>query len=188
MKRKPGGRDFLSEEFRKNNPKSAFGIGFAIDWLTDPLTHGAHKLLTLPIAAAGQKAVQLGSKSEGLVNLAHRMSASTLANSLNIHIGEARQIKKLADNFRDRLKGAHSKAEEFMRARQIELRKIADDAGISVDDLNKSIIDDIERGTIGTSDSATARISDDAARVAREDMNAYDEILRLEQEAGVKHQ
>ena len=179
------GQDFLSEQFRKNNPKSAFGIGFAIDWLTDPLTYGVHKLLTLPIAATGKKAVQLGSKSEGLVNLAHRMSASTLANSLNIHIGEARQIKKLADNFRDRLKGAHSKAEEFMRARQIELRKIADDAGISVDDLNKSIIDDIERGTIGTSDSATARISDDAARVAREDMNAYDEILRLEQEAGV---
>lgn len=52
------------------------------------------------------------------------MSASTLANALNIHMGEARQIKKMADAFRDRLKGAHGKAEEFMRSRQIELKRL----------------------------------------------------------------
>jgi len=179
------GQDFLSKEFRQDNPKTAFGLGFAIDWLTDPLTYGAHRLLTGPIEAGIKGAGKLLSKSEGLMNMAHRMSASTLANSLNIHMGEAKIIKRLADNFRDRLKGAHSQAEQFMRSRMLELKKIADDAGISVDDLNKSIIDDIERGTIGTSDSITARISDDAARVAKEDVRAYDEILRLEQEAGV---
>jgi len=179
------GQDFLSENFRKNHPLTSFGLGFALDWLSDPLTHGAHRLITGPIEAGVKGAGRQLSKSEGLVNLAHRMSASTLANALNIHMGEARQIKRMADAFRDRLKGAHGKAEEFMRSRQIELKKIADDAGISVDDLNKSIIDDIENGTIGTSDSITARLSDDAARVAKEDMDAYDEILRLEQEAGV---
>ena len=57
------GQDFLSEEFRKNNPKSAFGIGFAIDWLTDPLTHGAHRLITGPIEASAKATGRQLSKS-----------------------------------------------------------------------------------------------------------------------------
>ena len=75
------GQDFLSESFRKNHPKTSFGLGFAIDWLTDPLTHGAHKLITGPIEAGVKGAGRQLSKSESLVNLAHRMSASTLANA-----------------------------------------------------------------------------------------------------------
>lgn len=179
------GQHFLSEKFRKDHPALAFMLGFGIDVVSDPLTFGAAKAITLPVEAGAKGLVKLGAKSEFLSGAAQRMSASSIADALNIHIGEAREIKKMADAFRDRLKGSQTRAENFMKERQIELRKIAEEAGIDIEDLNIAILDDIEKGTIGTADSVTARISDDAARIAGEDKSAYDELLRLEQEAGV---
>ena len=103
-------------------------------------------------------------------------------------MGDAKKIKQMSDNFRDRLKGSHQRAEEFIKLRQLEMSKIADDAGITMDDLNRAILNDIETGALNTADSATAKLGDDAVRIANEDKAMYDELLRLEQEAGINIQ
>ena len=179
-------KDLMNQEFVSNHPIQSSVLGFILDVIADPLTFGAAKAVTLPIEFGAKGLVKLGGKSETLTNIAERMSASQIANAFNIHIGEAKKIKEMSDNFRDRLKGSHQQAEEFIKMRQIQMSKIAEDAGITVDDLNRAILNDIETGALGTVDSATAKFGDDAVRVAKEDKAMYDELLRLEQEAGVK--
>jgi hypothetical protein len=179
------GQDFLSEDFKKNNPISAFSLGFLIDVLSDPLTFGAAKALTVPIEAGAKGLVKLGGKSETLSRLAETASVSQIADALNISIGEAGKIKELSTKFRDQLKGVSIKAERNMMIRNRQLDEIAEKAGISKDELMTAITDDIERGTIGTPDSLTAKISDEAVEYATQDKNIYDELLRLEKEAGI---
>jgi len=179
-------KDLMNQDFVKEHPVGSSIIGFILDVISDPLTFGAAKILTKPVEWGAKGLVKLGGKSEKLTNIAERMTASQIANALNIHIGEAKKIKQMSDNFRDRLKGSHQNAEEFIKMRQLEMSKIADDAGVTVDDLNRAILNDIETGALGTVDSATAKFGDDAVRIAKEDKAMYDELLRLEQEAGVK--
>jgi len=179
-------KDLMNQEFVSNHPIQSSILGFILDVIADPLTFGAAKAVTLPIEFGAKGLVKLGGKSETLTNIAERMTASQIANALNIHMGDAKKIKQMSDNFRDRLKGSHQQAEEFIQLRQLEMQKIADDAGITMDDLNRAILNDIETGALNTADSATAKFGDDAVRIANEDKSMYDELLRLEQEAGVK--
>ena len=181
-------KDLMDQDFVKNHRVASSVLGFIFDVITDPLTFGAAKLITAPVSLGAKGLVTLGGKSQTLTNIGQRMTASEIANAFNIHIGEAKEIKKMSDAFRDRLKGSHQKAEEFIKLRQLEISNIAEKAGVSIDDLNKAILKDIETGALGTADSATAAISDDAVRIATEDKAMYDELLRMEKEAGIKIQ
>jgi len=178
-------KDLMNQDFVKNHPVASSILGFMLDVATDPLTFGAAKAFTVPVGFTAKQMVKLGGKSEYLSNVGQRMSASQIADALNIHIGDAKQIKKMSDAFRDRLKGSHQKAEEFIKMRQLEIQNIAEKAGVSVDDLNKAILHDIEKGALGTADSLTAGMGDDAVRIATEDDAVYKELLRMEQDAGI---
>lgn len=179
------GQDFLSEEFRKNNPLASFGLGFLIDVLSDPLTFGASKAITVPAELGAKGLVKLGGKSQSLTNMAERLSSTQIADALGISWGEAKKIRELSTKFRDRIKGSAIVAERTMKIRNAELDRIAEKYGITKDDLMSAITDDIETGAIGTADSLTKRIGSEAEKYALEDKAVYDELLRLEQEAGI---
>jgi len=179
------GKDFLSEEFKENNPVASFGLGFLIDVISDPLTFGAAKAITEPAKWLAKSAVKLGGKSETLSNLAKSASVSQIADALNISFGEAGKVKALSTKFRDKLKGVTIRAEKDMKIRNRKLDSIAEEAGITKDELMTAITDDIERGTIGTVDSLTGKISKEAADFAAQDKRVYDELLRIEKEHGI---
>lgn len=180
------GQDFLSEDFRKNNPVSAFGLGFLIDVLSDPLTFGASKAITVPVGKAAEGLVKLGGKSQSLTNMAERMSSTAIADALGISWGDAKKIRELSTKFRDKVKGSALIAERNMKIRNNQLEKIAEKAGVSKDELMAAITDDIETGAIGTRDSLTRGISAEAEKYALEDKQIYDELLRMEQESGIQ--
>lgn len=178
-------KDLMEPEFVKNHPVWASVLGFILDVGTDPLTFGAAKAVTVPVGLAGKGLAHLGGKSEKITSAVDRFSTSRIAEMFNVQTGDARKIKEVGDRLRDGLKGQHQKAEEFIKIRQLELRTIADDANVSIDDLRKAIIEDIERGALGTADSLTAKISPAAAKAAKEDEQVYKQLLKLEQESGV---
>tara|TARA_R110002110_G_scaffold220714_2_gene434670 strand:+ start:2200 stop:5154 length:2955 start_codon:yes stop_codon:yes gene_type:complete len=180
------GQDFLSKEFRKKHPFSAGTLGFIIDVGSDPLTFGAGKLITKPIEAASRKLVEAAMKNPKIAERVSRLSESELAQAFNIHVGDAKVVKDASQKYRDKLKGAQLRAERDMHKRMIEVKQIASEAKVSVDDLNRAILNDIETGALGTADSLTSKIGPAAARIAKEDKAMYDEIIRLEQDAGIK--
>ena len=178
-------KDLFNQDFVKDHPVASSVLGFLVDVATDPLTFGAAKAITVPVGYGAKGLVKFGGKSERLTAIADKMSTSQIAEMFNLQTGDARKIKELADQLRDKLKGQHQKAEEFIKLRQVELRNVADDANVSIDDLSKAIIEDIERGALGTVDSLTAKISPTAVKIAKEDEQVYKNLLKLEQEAGV---
>jgi len=180
------GQDFLSKEFRKKHPFAAGTLGFLIDVGSDPLTFGGAKLITKPIEAASRKLVEAAMKNPKIAERVSRLSESELAQAFNIHVGDAKVVKDASQKYRDKLKGSQLRAERDMHKRMIELKQIASEAKVSVDDLNRAILNDIETGALGTADSLTAKIGPAAARIAKEDKAMYDEIIRLEQNAGIK--
>jgi len=131
-------QDFMSPEFREENPILAGIGGFAGDVLGDPLTYvGAGLMKT---AGKGVAAVT----PQFVKNMGAQFGETGLANALGIYGGRSLQAKRMLMGERDKLAKWKFNIREEVTKLRTEIQKIADDTGNDYKTVARALNESLE--------------------------------------------
>ena len=131
-------QDFMSPEFREENPILAGIGGFVGDVLGDPLTYlgaGLARTAGKGIAAASPQFVK---------NMGAQFGETGLANALGIYGGRSLEAKKLFLKHKDRLAKEKFDIREEVTILRTEIQKIAEDTGTEYKDVARALNESLE--------------------------------------------
>ena len=131
-------QDFMSPEFREENPILAGIGGFVGDVLGDPLTYlgaGLARTAGKGIAAASPQFVK---------NMGAQFGETGLANALGIYGGRSLEAKKLFLKHKDRLAKEKFDIREEVTNLRTEIQKIAEDTGTEYKDVARALNESLE--------------------------------------------
>jgi len=135
-------QDFMSPEFREENPILAGVGGFVGDVLGDPLTYlgaGLMKGVGKGVAAASPQFVK---------NMGSQFGETGLANALGIYGGRSLEAKRLLTKHKDKLFKEKFDIREEVTNLRAEIQKIAEDTGTEYKDVARALNESLENPQI----------------------------------------
>lgn len=131
-------QELLSDEFRKQNPVKAAVVGFAGDVLLDPLN----------LANPFSKAKSLIQTTAESVSLPSRLTDNELFRAINITTGDTAKAQELYNKYRYLRDKATNEGIRNAKALNTEIKVLAKQTDIPVNELKAKIVHDIETGSL----------------------------------------